>query len=87
MKHLTVRGVPPDVAEALDAEKKRRGESLNKTVIQLLRVALRLSPEPYDNGLGRFAGKWTEEDLEDFERKVADLVVSHDDVERRPQPL
>lgn len=75
MKHLTVRGIPADVADALDAERKRRGDSLNRTVINLLRKALGLGPEPLDNGLGRFAGVWSQEDLDEFERAVADLEV------------
>ncbi len=65
--HLTVRSVPKDVARALEAERKRSGASLNQTVIDLLRNALGLGPEELDNGLGRYAGKWSREDLAEFE--------------------
>ena len=65
---LTVRNVPAELAEALMAEKTRRGESLNGTVIDLLRRGLGLAPDTsYDNGLGRHAGDWSEEDLQEFE--------------------
>ena len=68
MRHLTVRNVPAELAHALVAEKTRRGESLNKTVIDLLRRSLGLVPDaPYDNGLGRLAGDWSEADLREFE--------------------
>jgi hypothetical protein len=65
-----VRGVPDDVAKALSAERKRRGTSVNATVIMLLRQSLGLThgAEGYDNGLGRLAGTWTARDLEAFER-------------------
>ena len=38
--YLTVRNLPPRVAEALDAEKRRREISLNQTVIELLQSSL-----------------------------------------------
>lgn len=68
MTHLTVRNVPAEVAEALVAEKTRRGGSLNATVIDLLRRALGVNSDAsHDNGLGRHAGDWSEADLQEFE--------------------
>ena len=68
MKHLTVRNVPAELAEALMAEKTRRGGSLNRTVIDLLRRALGLAPDAsYDNGLGLHAGDWSQAELQEFE--------------------
>ena len=68
MTHLTVRNVPAELAEALMAEKTRRGGSLNATVIDLLRRALGVAPDAsYDNGLGRHAGDWSKADLQEFE--------------------
>ena len=68
MRHLTVRNVPAELARALTEEKTRRGVSLNQTVIDLLRRSLGQGPHaPYDNGLGRLAGDWSEEDLREFE--------------------
>lgn len=66
-KYLTVRNVPPRVAEALEAEKQRRDISLNQTVIELLRSSLGIdvagSPA---NGLKQLAGSWSATDLADF---------------------
>ena len=72
MKHLTIRNVPSDVAEALEREKQRRGESLNQTVIELLSQGLGVSG-PRSNGLARLAGKWSQADFEEFECAVAPL--------------
>lgn len=72
MKALTVRNVDPRLAEALDEERKRRGTSLNRTVLDLLRRTLGLEPgEPASNGLGKLAGTWTEEEHRAFEEATA----------------
>lgn len=70
MKTLTVRNVPEDVAEALEREKRRRGASLNQTVIDLLGQGLGVGSER-SNGLRRLAGSWTEEEHRRFEEAVA----------------
>lgn len=70
MKTLTVRDVPPDLAEALEREKRRRGESLNRTVLELLGQGLGVGTTR-SNGLARLAGDWSEEELREFEEAVA----------------
>lgn len=71
MRNISIRGIPPDLAKALNKEKERRGQSLNRTVRELLRRALGLGPDSqYDNGLATHAGTWSEQDLEEFERAV-----------------
>jgi hypothetical protein len=41
--------------------------------VQLLRLAVGASSDaPFDNGLGKYAGGWTDTDLEEFERNTAD---------------
>jgi hypothetical protein len=73
MRHLTIRQVPPDLAGALEAEKRRRGTSLNRTVLDLLSQALGVAEgRRRSNGLGRFAGTWTQEEFEEFEEAIAD---------------
>ena len=73
MKTMTIRGVPPELAAALENEKQRRGTSLNRTVLALMREALGLSDGsgPRSNGLRRLAGAWSEEEYRDFERATA----------------
>ena len=72
MKTITVRNVPPDMAAALERERRLRGLSLNRTVLSLMREALELSnPRRRSNGLRRFAGTWTADDSRQFEENVA----------------
>ncbi len=72
MQHLTVRNIPPELASALSNEKHRRQTSLNQTVIDLLRQSLGVVPgHQRSNGLGRLAGSWTQEELEEFEAATA----------------
>lgn len=70
MKALTVRNVPSELAEALEREQRRRGGSLNQTVIELLQQGLGVGG-PRSNGLARLAGGWTEEEFREFEEAVA----------------
>ena len=71
MKQLTVRNVSVDIEKALRAEQRRSGASLNQTVIDLLRKALGLvAGRPYQNGLARLAGTWSDEDLKQFEAQT-----------------
>lgn len=70
MSYLTVRNVPEAVAEALEREKERRGTSLNQTVIDLLTQSLGVGTTR-SNGLGRLAGRWSEEEYRQFECAVA----------------
>lgn len=72
MKALTVRNVDRRLAQALDEERKRRGTSLNRTVLDLLRRALGLDPEqPASNGLGKLAGTWSEDEHRELEKAMA----------------
>ena len=81
MKTLTVRNLPPEIAEALEREKSRRGESLNRTVIELLGQGLGVDGSR-SNGLARLAGRWSEEGFQTFERAVASLAEIDDELWR-----
>lgn len=71
MKALTIRNVDPRLASALVRETKRRGTSVNQTVLDLLRQAVGLDEPRRTNGLEKFAGTWTKEDFEDFAASTA----------------
>jgi plasmid stability protein len=72
MGYLTVREVPGEVTKALRAETRRRGKSLNQTVIDLLKQALGLDwGPPGANGLEKLAGTWSQKELDSFERATA----------------
>ena len=63
--HLTVRNVPEELAAALARERRRRGTSLNQTVIDLLRQSLGITGQR-SNGVRRMAGTWTEKEHREF---------------------
>ncbi len=76
MKALTVRNVDARLASALARETRRRGTSLNQTVLDVLRRGLGIDQAtPQTNGLEKLAGTWTDEDLQEFEANVAMFEV------------
>jgi plasmid stability protein len=81
MRTLTVRNLPPEVAEALEREKRRRGGSLNQTVIDLLAQGLGVGARR-SNGLARLAGTWSAEDLAAFDEAVAPFDQVDDELWR-----
>lgn len=82
-RRLTIRDVPDDLARALAEETRRRGEPLDRAVIDLLRTALGVGAGPrYDNGLGRLAGTWSEQDLSGFEEATRCFEAIDEDLWR-----
>jgi hypothetical protein len=72
MRHVTIRNLPIEVAEALEEERLRSRRSLNQTVIDLLGRALGVTgPGEKRNGLAKLAGTWTQEELEGFDAAVS----------------
>ena len=67
--HLTIRNLPAEVSDALKQEKRRRGTSLNQTVIDLLRQSLGVS-ETSRNGLAGLAGTWSAAEQKQFLRDI-----------------
>lgn len=75
-RQLTLRGVPADLDNALRHESQRRGASLNRTVVELLREATGLAyvaVEQDHTDLDRFFGRWTAEEGRAFDKSVRKL--------------
>ncbi len=70
IKTLTIRNLPPALAEALESEKRLRGKSLNQTVIDLLDQGLG-TRGARSNGLASLGGGWSEKEFRDFEQATA----------------
>ena len=70
-KTLTIRNVPPELAMALEREKRRRGTSVNRVVLELLSEELGVAGRSRSNGLAQLAGRWSKEELEEFEEAIA----------------
>jgi hypothetical protein len=82
-KHLTIRNVPDDLVRALAAETQRSGAPLDHAIVDLLRKALGVGAGPgYDNGLGRLAGTWSEQDLSGFEEATRCFEAIDEDLWR-----
>lgn len=81
MKNLTIRNVPDAVAAALEEEKRRRGRSLNQTVLELLSQGLGVGTTR-SNGLCRLAGSWSDEEFREFEAAVAGFESIDDELWR-----
>ena len=81
IKALTIRNLPPNLADALEREKRRRGKSLNQTVIDLLGQGLG-AQGVRSNGLGRLVGGWSEEEFRDFERATAQFEAVDEELWR-----
>ena len=74
MRTITIREVSEELAAALEAERRRRGLSLNRTVLSLIEEALGFSEgKARSNGLRRWAGTWGEDEFRRFEEAVTPL--------------
>jgi hypothetical protein len=72
MESLTIQNIPLEIAQALQQESVRLNASLDDTVIELLRRALKIgSPQEKRNGLARLAGTWSAEEHDQFEAAIA----------------
>ena len=71
MRQITVRGIPEDLQRELQSRARANGESLNKSVIRLLKQAVGLDrPEKKKRDLSTLAGKWESGEAAEFERNV-----------------
>lgn len=75
MKQLTVRGVNDDLHNALKREADRRGTSMNRVVLALLKEAMGVSNgngrfQPLFDDLDHLAGTWSQKEAEIFEESL-----------------
>ncbi len=80
-KQFTVRGIDDALERRLRGEAKRRGLSLNRTTLDVLRQGLGLRgaavaagsrPVPYTD-LDHLAGTWSAEEAQAFDRALDDI--------------
>ena len=73
MANLTLRGCDEEITKALKAASRRRGLSVNRLIIEILREKLigeGKNRQRHDD-LDHLAGTWSEEDAASFERSTA----------------
>ena len=71
MKTLTIRGVDDELEKAIKEASKKKQESMNQTVIKLLKHSVGLSKKPAFpryNDLDDLAGSWSAEDTDLFSK-------------------
>ena len=73
MKTMTIRYIPDEVAGQLKSLAEATNTSVNTTVVQMLsNGVLPKRKQRRVNDLSRFCGGWTQKDLKEFERVMAD---------------
>ena len=78
----TVRGIPEDLEHQLRERARRSGESLNRTLIRLLREAVGMNPTRKKRDLSGLAGTWSQEEADEFDRDLRRFEVIDDELWR-----
>jgi len=76
MKSITLHKLDSELAERLERLARERGQSLNRTAQDLLRVALGINRSSMIDRAEIFMdqfGTWSQEDLDEFNRRNADM--------------
>ena len=75
MQAITLRNVPPDLADKIEQEAKRTNADLEATVIGLLLQAMSEDSQgktAEKRDLSSFAGSWTKEETDAFDAFLAE---------------
>jgi hypothetical protein len=65
-KQITIRGVLPDLSQRIERLAQERGQSVNATVLDILKAAVGLDQSARRTRLRRYT-TWTEDDLREFQ--------------------
>ena len=71
MKAITIRGIDPAIDSGLRKRAEESGDSVNTTILKLLRKALQINrekPFPEYHDLDDLAGTWDEKERAEFEK-------------------
>lgn len=72
MKQFTLRSIPPNVEQMLRVTARKRGKSINKVAIELLRESLHVpESESRKRSIRHLAGGWSAADAHAFEKNTA----------------
>ena len=76
MKSITIHNLDDELETLILEKSKKEGQSLNKTIQNLLRKALGIKNKENDDfkqEYMEFYGIWSDEDKKEFNEKIADL--------------
>ena len=71
MKAITIRGIDEEIDNGLRKKAEESGDSINTTILKLLRNALQLGkskPYPEYHDLDSLAGTWSEKERAEFDK-------------------
>ena len=80
MKSITIRGLEGSLGEKIERLAKKKGWSLNKTIIGLLKTALgmdNLKQTDHLEDFLEFLGVWSQEDVRSFYSAITELEEVH----------
>ena len=73
MSTITIRCPDDNLVELLRRESRKRGESINKIVIETLENSFGVSSRRRFSDLDHLAGTWSDAELDEFNKAVAAL--------------
>ena len=81
MSQITLRNIPEPVDHKLRALAKQSGQSINRTILEVLKKGLGLSDAPptKKRDLSAFVGIWTKEEAEEFDRNINAMFETIDE--------
>jgi plasmid stability protein len=76
VKLVTLRNIPPHIAQTIRRRADSEGLSVNKTVIRILEESLsgrkNKGRETIHHDLDRFSGSWTKREADEFDKDLAE---------------
>ena len=81
MSQITLRNIPEPVNHKLRDLAKQTGQSINRTILEVLKKGLGLSDAPpaKKRDLSEFAGMWTKEEAAEFDRNIHEMFETIDE--------
>ena len=80
MKSITIRGLEDSLGDKIERLAREKGWSLNKTIIDLLKIALGMDNSKQTDHLEdflEFLGVWNQEDVRSFYSAITELEEVH----------
>ena len=85
MNQMTLRQIPKPVENEIRRLAAKTGDSINKTVIKLLKKSLGISDNlGKKRDLSQLAGTWTDEDEREFRQSTAIFDQIDEDIWKNP---
>ncbi len=71
MSSITIHNIEPEIDKMIRQKAEAEGNSLNKTIKNLLKSSLGISKQVKKNNLDRFYGVWSKEEADEFDKIIS----------------